>query len=119
MDKESILTSTKKQLNIDEFDESFDLDILAAINTCISVLHQIGLGDGPALVVTDKSTTWDQLIPSPSLNMVKTYIFLKSKLIFDTPASGIATNSHKDILAEMEWRIEVACRQLKEQEDLK
>lgn len=112
MDNESILTSVKKQLNVPDEDTDFDIDILAAINTCISILHQVGL-DSTMLVVKDKRATWDQLIPSPEFNIVKTYVFLKTKLIFDTPSSGIATNSYKETLSELEWRINVLCNSYK------
>ena len=45
MDAESILTSIKKLLGIAEDYTQFDVDLIIHINTVLSILGQIGVGD--------------------------------------------------------------------------
>ena len=41
------------------------------------------------------------------LEMVKTYMYLKVRMIFDTPTSGSMNSAHEQQIAELEWRINV------------
>lgn len=105
---DSILTTIKKLIGIDEFDESFDLDVIVHINSAFSILQQIGVEPAEGFSITDDSTKWTDYIPSSPtlLGLVKTYIHLKVKLIFDPPPSSVAVESIKQMIAEHEWRIQ-------------
>ena len=54
---ESILTSTKKLLGIEEGYEQFDVDIIMHINTIFTVLTQLGVGPSAGFSIKDKTAT--------------------------------------------------------------
>lgn len=103
---DSILTSIKKLLGPEEAMESFDPDIIVHINTAFAKLYQLGVGPSTGFSITDKSSVWtDYISESPVLEMVKTYVYLKTKLVFDPPASSVVIESMKQEAGELEWRI--------------
>ena len=105
---ESILTSIKKLLGIDEEYEHFDPDIIMHINSVFMILCQLGVGPEEGFRIEDKTTTWNDYIPNDvRLDSVKSYIHLKVKLIFDPPASSAMMDSMKRMIDELEWRINV------------
>lgn len=106
---DSILTSIKKLLGIQEEYTSFDTDIILHINTVFSVLNQLGVGPDEGFAIADKTTTWDEYTTTLQLEMVKTFVYLKVRLIFDPPTSGPLIESINRTLSELEWRITVAC----------
>lgn len=106
---ESILTSIKKLLGIAEDYEHFDSDIIIHINSVFSILTQLGVGSDTGFSISDKTTTWcDFISDSTNLEMVKTYVYLKVKLLFDPPLNSSATNSMEKTISELEWRLNVA-----------
>lgn len=105
---ESILTSTKKLLGIEDDDTSFDLDVLIHINTALAILNQLGVGSNEGILVADKSTLWAAVLADNKfLVPAKSYVFLKVKLLFDPPLSSAAIESMNKLIAEFEWRLTV------------
>ena len=105
----SILTSTKKILGVAESYEVFDLDILTHINATFATLNQLGIGPTSGFMIEDASAVWaDFDVPQMQLNMVRTYIFLKVRLIFDPPATSFALEAANNQISEYEWRLNVA-----------
>ena len=101
----SILTSIKKLIGITEEYEAFDTDIIMHINMAISILNQIGVGK-PGFRVTDESQTWtDFMDDDMKLELVKDYIYLKVRLIFDPPVSTSAVEAIKSYINEYEARL--------------
>lgn len=112
---ESILTSIKKLLGITEDYEHFDTDIIIHINSVFSILTQIGVGSDTGFSISDKTATWSDFISdNTNLEMVKTYVYLKVKLLFDPPLNSSVTNSIEKTINELEWRLNVAA-ELKEE----
>ena len=106
---ESILTSVKKLLGIDEEYKQFDTDIIIHINSVLMVLTQIGVGPSEGFSISDEYATWEDFISDKTyLNSVKTYVYLRVKLLFDPPLSSAASESIKKIADEFEWRLQVA-----------
>lgn len=107
---ESILTSIKKLLGITEDYTQFDTDIIIHINSVFSTLTQLGVGPDAGFMIEDDSAVWsDYLTTSDSrLNFVKTYIYLKVRLVFDPPQSSAAIDAINRQISELEWRINVA-----------
>lgn len=104
--EESILTSIKKLLGIAEEYTQFDTDLIIHINTVLSVLGQIGVGVESRQPITDKNTTWESVIGTESkLDMVKSYVYLKVKLLFDPPQSSAVLDTINRNIGELEWRI--------------
>lgn len=105
---QSILTSTKKTIGLVEADTSFDVDILMHINAVLATLTQVGIGPAEGFMIEDSAPTWDAFIGNdPQLNMVKTYVYLKVRLLFDPPATSYAIDSMNKQIQEFEWRLNV------------
>ena len=102
---DSILDSVKKNLGLDPEFKEFDPDIIMAINTSLNVLMQLGVGSANGFCIEDNSKTWSDFIDDANLNMVKTYIFAKVKIIFDPPQISSVLECMKEIVREMECRI--------------
>ena len=103
---ESILTSVKKQLGIAEDYEHFDSDLIISINSVFSVLNQLGVGPEEGYSISDANANWSDFLPAgKKLELVKTYVYLKVKLIFDPPTSSAVMEAIKQNIAEQEWRI--------------
>lgn len=105
---ESILTSIKKMLGIVEEYEQFDSDIITHINSVFSILHQLGVGPNKMFRIKNKDAKWDEFINDESvLELVKTYMFMKVKLMFDPPLSSAVIECYKAQINEYEWRLNV------------
>lgn len=105
---DSILDSTKKILGIDSDYTVFDLDIMTHINSVFSTLNQLGLGPEEGFMIEGSSETWDGFLGSDiRLNAVKTYVFLRVRLLFDPPTTGFVITSMEKQIQELEWRLNV------------
>ena len=106
---ESILTSVKKLLGIAEEYEQFDADIIMHINTVFLNLNQIGVGLSEGFLIEDKSSDWSEFVDDTAqFQAVKTYVYLKVKLLFDPPLSSTVIEAMKNQISELEWRLMVA-----------
>lgn len=111
---ESILTSIKKLLGIAADYEQFDTDIIIHINSAFSTLTQLGVGPSEGFVIQDETSTWsDFTADDPRLEFVKTYIYLKVRLVFDPPTTGSVIEAIKQNISEYEWRLMIAADQVK------
>lgn len=103
---ESILTSIKKLLGIAEDYTHFDDDIIIHINTVFMTLTQLGVGPTSGFSITSNSEMWtDFLGNTMDLEAVKTYTYLKVRLLFDPPSSSSVLESMNRMISEFEWRI--------------
>lgn len=106
---ESILNSIKKMLGPDAEYDHFDPDIIMHINTVFMILQQLGVGPKEGFYIEDDMATWaDYLVDPTKLQMVKTYMYLKVRLVFDPPTSSTVMNAITQTIAELEWRLNVA-----------
>jgi hypothetical protein len=104
--EDSILISTKKILGISEDYTPFDLDVITHINAAFSVVNQLGVGPVEGFHIEDDTATWSQLeLPQRQLNLVRTYIYLKTRILFDPPTLGYLVESLNKQLAEHEHRM--------------
>src|ERR1700753_3859263 len=105
----SILTSTKKMLGIDADYTAFDLDIITHINSALSTVSQLGIGPTAGLAIEDESKTWSDFITDddPLYSSVKTYIYLKVRLVFDPPSTSYVLIAMEQQIKELEWRLNV------------
>lgn len=106
MDK-SILNNIKKILGLDESYTAFDTDVIIHINSVFSTLSQLGIGPAGGFMIEDDILTWDDYIPDgdPKLNSIKTYMYLRVRLLFDPPATSFAIAAMERQISELEWRI--------------
>lgn len=107
---ESILTSIKKLLGIDENYTHFDADIIMHINSVFSILTQMGVGPANGFSISGKGDTWSAFITDkPNIfSLVKSYVYMKVRLLFDPPLSSAAIESINRQISEFEWRLFVA-----------
>lgn len=106
---DSILTSIKKLLGIEEEYTQFDEDIIMHINTVFLNLTQLGVGPTEGFSIEDDVADWEDFIEdNAQLQAVKTYIYLKVKLVFDPPLSSSVIESMNRTIAELEWRLNAA-----------
>ena len=102
---DSILDSVKKNLGIPLEETHFDGEITIHINSNISVLKQLGVGN-PSFVVYDNTDLWSEFIDIIDIiPMATMFVYLKTKLIFDPPLSGTVIDAFKSQISETEWRI--------------
>lgn len=106
---ESILNSIKKMLGPTEEYTHFDPDIIMHINSVFMILNQMGVGPAKAYSISDDKATWSDFMPDEELlHSVKSYIYLKVKMLFDPPSSSSIMQSTKEQINELEWRLNVA-----------
>lgn len=106
---ESILTSIKKLLGIAEDYDHFDQDIIMHINTVFAILTQLGVGPATGFSIADKSSMWNEFISNKLYyEPVKTYVYLKVKLVFDPPQSSIVLEATNRMISELEFRLNAA-----------
>lgn len=105
---ESILMSVKKMLGIVNEYKHFDDEIIMHINSVFSILTQLGVGPSDGFRIDDNADLWtDFIADSKKLEMVKTYVYMKVRLMFDPPTSSAVMESMNRQISELEWRINV------------
>jgi hypothetical protein len=108
--EQSILTSTKKILGIAADYTVFDLDIITHINTAFSTLTQLGVGPADGFMIEDDSAQWTDFDPvddDRQYNAVKSYIYLRVRLLFDPPTTSYLITALEKQVQELEWRLNV------------
>jgi len=102
---ESILDSIKSLLPIDKDITDFDGDLIVLINSSLSRLLQLGVGDKP-FRIEGSSETWSQLLNKEEyLDAVKEVVFIDVKMVFDPPTSSVVMEALKAIRNEDMYRI--------------
>lgn len=107
---ESILISMKKMLGgiMAESTNVFDTDLIIHINSIFMVLNQLGVGPDEPFRIKDSNDLWEEFIFDRSdIESVKTYMYLKLKLVFDPPTSSFVLTSYENQIKELEWRLNV------------
>jgi hypothetical protein len=105
---DSILNSTQKILGIDAAYTAFDVDIITHINSAFSTLNQLGIGPVDGFMIIDETTTWDLFLEyDPRINSVKSYVYLRVRLLFDPPTTSYLITAMKEQMQELEWRLNV------------
>lgn len=103
---ESILTSIKLLLGITEDYEAFDQQIIAHINSVFMILTQLGVGPPEGFVIYSKVDTWNEFISDDKkMQLVKSYMYLKVKMLFDPPSTSAVMDSTNRMINEFEWRL--------------
>lgn len=107
---ESILTSIKKLLGIEEEYEHFDEQLIMHINSVFTILTQLGVGPSKGFSIQDAEATWMDFLPEEFSNLeaVKSFIHLKVKLMFDPPSGSAHIEAIQRVVNELEWRINVS-----------
>jgi hypothetical protein len=95
-------------LGIEEDYTHFDQDIIVDINSVLMGLNQLGIGPTSGFFISDSSAVWSDLIGNrQDLEAVKSYIYLKVKLMFDPPQNSFLIESINRQITEFEWRLNI------------
>lgn len=105
---DSILKTVRKMIGPSKECEVFDTDLIVHINTVFATLTQLGVGPDEGFEISDDTATWEDFIGDDKrFNAAKTYMYLKTRLLFDPPASSVVTASMEKLALEYEWRLNV------------
>lgn len=100
----SILKTIRQMIGPSASYEVFDTDLIININAAFSRLCQLGVGPSTPFKITGAKETWTDFMPADTMpEEVKQYIYLKTRMIFDTPASGTVTNAFQAQIDMLEW----------------
>lgn len=106
----SILNDIKKLLGIDAADTDFDTDLIIHINGIIARLQTFGVGPEPCYQISGASDAWDCYITDPRVvNLVKQYIFVQTRIVFDPPQTSALLQSLENISKDYEFRLMALC----------
>jgi hypothetical protein len=106
--EQSILKSTKNVLGLAADYTVFDLAVITHINSAFSTLTQLGVGPSEGFMIEDDKAVWDDFIilsDDLSYNSVKSYIYLKTRMLFDPPTTSFHLEAMNRQIEEMEWRL--------------
>lgn len=104
----SIFITTKQILNLEESFTAFDLDVMTYLNAAFSTLNQLGVGPEEGFFIEDGTEDWDDFdVPANQLNLVKAYVVLKVRMMFDPPATSYLINAMNEQILQFEWRLNV------------
>ena len=101
----SILKTIRKMIGPSASYEVFDTDLIIDINTAFSRLSQLGVGPRPPFKIHGETETWTDFMAEDMPEEVKQYVYLKTKIIFDTPSSSIVLNAMQEQINELEWTL--------------
>ena len=105
---DNILSSIKKLLGIPTEETAFDSDIIMHINSVFMILNQLGIGPTDGFTISDDYALWSDFIPDgQNLELVKSYMYMKVRLMFDPPSSSAVLSAMEKSSSEFEWRLNV------------
>lgn len=104
----SILDDVKHMLGLLPAETAFDSDVIIHINSVFGTLHQLGVGPDGGFSISNNTAQWSDFFSEMILNPVKSYTFLRVKLLFDPPQTGFTVSSIDRQIQELEWRLLVA-----------
>lgn len=110
----NILGATKLKLSLPEEYDPFDEQIIDYINSAFAQLHSLGVGPDSMFQIETGDEVWDEFDnAAPYTNLVKTYVYLYVRRLFDPPPSGFVTDAMEKQIKEHEWRLNVAYEEYK------
>lgn len=107
----SILTDVKKMIGPSEIYDHFNNDLIIHINSVFNILQQMGVGPKEGFSITGDTETWEDYESSIEeknlIQMVKSYMYLKVRMMFDPPTGSVLTY-YQEQIKEYEWRLSIA-----------
>lgn len=106
---EKILDTIKELLGSTDAYSAFDKQLIVHINSVLSAVCQLGAGPDVPFRLTTGNETWGEVIGNnPYIELIKDYVYIKTKLVFDPPQNSTILNALKEECKEIEWRLNVA-----------
>ena len=102
-----ILDSIKDAIGVEESEHAFDPQLLMHINSIFFTLYQLGIGPSTPFRIEDSTAVWDDFITRSDIEIVKSYMELKVRLLFDPPATATMYDAFDKQSKELEWRLTI------------
>lgn len=110
---DSILQSVKKKLGILPDYRHFDEEIIMDINSAFFILNQLGVGPDEPFTIEDETSEWDDFMETGKIELVKSYIPLRVRLLFDPPTTAYLEDSINKQISEFEFRMQCEAEKLR------
>lgn len=106
---DSILQTIKRMIGPSLLSNEFDTDLVVHINSVLFDLNELGVGPEEGFMITGETETWQDFIgyDVKKLEAIKTFVYLKVKMLFDPPTIGGVIAAYEKLIKEYEWRINV------------
>ena len=109
-ESDSILLTIRKMIGPSVSYSVFDTDLIININSAFSRLCQLGVGPTAPFKITGENEVWGDFSASSYQEEVKQYIYLKTKLVFDPPASATVVDAYNKQVEMLEWTLKEVAR---------
>lgn len=110
---DSILRTIKLMLGLTDDITAYDEEIKVHINSLFTILNQLDVISDDGFRITGYNETWDQLTDRLTLaEMIKEFMYLKVRMIFDPPGSSVVSDAYNSRIAELEWRMNIQAERL-------
>lgn len=106
----SILADIKKLLGLEKDYIAFDTDVIIHINSAFMTLNELGVGPEEGFMISGYEEEWNAFISEDIQSLfqgIKTYIYLRVKLLFDPPTNSFLVDALDKQIKELEWRLNV------------
>lgn len=100
---DSIYDSVRDQLGV--VDDAFDPAIMMHINSVFSILYELGVGPATPYRITSKENSWSEFITRNDIELVKSYVGLRVRQLFDPPSTATMYEAVEKSIKELEWRL--------------
>lgn len=104
---DSILNSIKDAVGVEETETAFDAQLLMHTNSVFFTLYQLGIGPKTPFRIEDDSSTWSDFDAIEDVELVRSYVELKVRLLFDPPATATMYDAFDKQCKELEWRLTI------------
>lgn len=110
---DSILRTIKLMLGLTDDITAYDEEIKVHINSLFTILNQLDVISDDGFRISGYDETWGQLTDRLTLaEMVKEFMYLKVRMIFDPPGSSVVSDAYNSRIAELEWRMNIQAERL-------
>ena len=100
---DSILDHVKKMLGPSPDYDYFDPDVITHINAAFFQLNLLGVGPEMPFAIEDNTAEWSDFMTDGAVELVKNYIPLKVKLMFDPPSNSFLVDNLRKEIDKYEW----------------
>ena len=107
--EDSILVSIRQKLGPSGSYDVFDPQLIDFINLAFSRLYQLGIGPDEPFSISDASAVWSDFIPEGELEDIRTYVYLRVRILFDPPQLQSVLSAYQDQIKELEWELNALC----------
>lgn len=103
---DSVLLTIKKLIGMDVDYNAFETDLIVAINGSFMILNQLGVGPDEPFSITGTVETWNDFSDRiGQIELVKNYVYLRTRLLFDPPSTGVLHEAIERQISEFEFRL--------------